>query len=99
MSVRSTPLLAHAKEPGCRTMAGQAMVAEQSDTILRFSGLIQPGRVGIKTVWRPMRRFSRPLANGSVPWETSRSTASRYLDFTMLRRVARPNSRSGGDVP
>jgi shikimate dehydrogenase len=34
-----TPLLALAKERGCRTMAGQAMVAGQADAILRFFGL------------------------------------------------------------
>src|SRR5262249_19966989 len=34
-----TPLLALAKESGCRTMGGQAMVAGQADAILRFFGL------------------------------------------------------------
>jgi shikimate dehydrogenase len=34
-----TPLLARAKESGCGTMGGQAMVAGQSDAILRFFGL------------------------------------------------------------
>ena len=35
-----TPLLARAKESGCRTMGGQAMVVGQSDAILRFFGLL-----------------------------------------------------------
>ena len=34
-----TPLLALAKERGCRTMTGQAMVTGQADAILRFFGL------------------------------------------------------------
>ena len=35
-----TPLLALARERGCGTMAGPAMVAGQADAILRFFGLI-----------------------------------------------------------
>jgi shikimate dehydrogenase len=35
-----TPLLARAKQSGCRTMGGQAMVAGQADAILRFFGLL-----------------------------------------------------------
>lgn len=35
-----TPLLALAKESGCRTMGGQAMVTVQADAILRFFGLL-----------------------------------------------------------
>jgi shikimate dehydrogenase len=35
-----TPLLALAKDRGCRTMSGPAMVAGQADAILRFFGLI-----------------------------------------------------------
>jgi shikimate dehydrogenase len=34
-----TPLLAKAKQSGCRTMGGQAMVAGQADAILRFFGI------------------------------------------------------------
>lgn len=34
-----TPLLARARESGCRTMGGQAMVAGQADAILRFFGI------------------------------------------------------------
>ena len=40
-----TPLLALAKECGCRTMAGEAMVAGQAGAILRFFGLSQRGAV------------------------------------------------------
>jgi shikimate dehydrogenase len=34
-----TPLLVRARESGCRTMDGQAMVAGQADAILRFFGI------------------------------------------------------------
>jgi shikimate dehydrogenase len=34
-----TPLLARARESGCKTMSGQAMVAGQADAILQFFGI------------------------------------------------------------